>query len=143
MYLLDRLGWWFGNRDWLKLLHLKLSFVILLGEIIAIIAEHKEERRRRRRIRTRVEDCTHVRVRFSHMRNFLPMMVMVLPMPKSFGENHSLTSSSLISSTAEGKLAREERDRERGREQSRYMYVYNNYCNRQVLKLCCVPVVCV
>ena len=32
-------------------------------------------------------------------------MMMVLPIPKSFGENHSLTSLSLISNMEDGKLA--------------------------------------
>ena len=41
----------------------------------------------------------------SHMRNLRPMMFMVLPIPKSFGENHSSTSLSLTSITELGKWA--------------------------------------
>ena len=39
------------------------------------------------------------------MRHFLPMMLTVLPMPKSFGDSHSFTSSSVYSITQEGKAA--------------------------------------
>ena len=48
-------------------------------------------------------------INFSYMKNFLPLMLMVFPIPRSLGDTHSFTSSSDISNTTEGKLATGER----------------------------------
>ncbi len=40
-----------------------------------------------------------------YSRNFLPLILIVFPIPRSFGDNHSLTSSSDISNTDDGKSA--------------------------------------